>query len=242
VDYAIQAPIVRMKIAQSCTKLFGVIHPLQNKSIRDKTVETMCRRYGVTNSMFLPEVREKVKKTMRDKYGVDYPLQNPIVNAKATATRLARYGVEYPAQSQEIMDRIIGKRIKNQCLENRPQIDGLVFDSGWELEFYIFCKNRGLSVEYHPCSFEYSHNGKTHRYYPDFRVGDKLYEIKGDCFINQDGTWRSPFRREGSTDDEYADECARMEAKRQCILKHGVIIVSRAEMKNLEKVLCDGNV
>lgn len=237
VDSVLKSLDVQDKIHKTCVKRFGVPHPLQDSSILAKTAETMIMRHGVVNSMKLPYVREKSRKTIRARYGVDSPLQSPVIRKKAEATRMERYGFAYPAQDARVMDRIVEKRIRNMRLENRPMADGLVFDSGWELKFYQFCKSKGMDVEYHPCCLEYFFEGKPHRYYPDFRVGDRLYEIKGDCFINKDGTWRSPFRRDGSSDDEYAAECAQMEAKRQCLMANGVVIISCKEMKNLEEVV-----
>lgn len=229
---------VSSKIRKACLERFGVEYPLQNHGILAKAADTLMRRHGVDNSMRIPEVRAKARKTIRERYGVDSPLQNPGIRSKAEATRIERYGVAYPAQDAGTMNRIIRKRVRNMRLENRPAADGLVFDSKWELRFYKFCKSKGLDVEYHPCCFEYSYRGKTHRYYPDFKVGSRLYEVKGDCFINKDGTWRSPFRRDGSSDAEYSAECDQMEAKRQCLVSHGVIVVSSNEMKNLEEIVC----
>ena len=237
-DSVFKNPEVSIKIRKTCLERFGVEHPLQNRSILAKTADTLMRLHGVDSSMKIPEVRAKARKTLQDRYGVDSPLQDPGIRAKAEATRMERYGVAYPAQDAVTMDRIIEKRIRNRRLENRPTADGLVFDSGWELEFYLFCKSKGLDIEYHPCCFEYSYGGKTHRYYPDFKVGSRLYEVKGDCFINKDGTWRSPFRRDGSSDAEYSAECDQMEAKRQCLVSNGVIVVSSNEMKNLEEIVC----
>ena len=237
-DCLANVKIFREKAIATSRMRYGTDYPAQNPMIRSKVDETMKKKYGTSYSTIVPEFREKAVKTLISRYGVDSPLKNPEIRNRARETTMERYGVSYPVQSRTIMDRIIKKRISNRRLENRPQLDGLVFDSSWELKFYSFCKDNNLDVEYHPCCFEYEYNGKQHRYYPDFRVGDKLYEIKGDCFINKDGTWRSPFRREGISDKEYEEECNQIEEKRQCMVRHGVIIVSRDEMRRLGEVVC----
>lgn len=239
--YGVENPFssseVRAKIEKTCIDRFGVPHPLQSKAIYDKTVDSVMERYGVTNSLFVPGVREKVKETMIKRYGVDSPLKNSAVKAKAKRTLMEHYGVDSPTRSPEFLNKAIETRIRNQRLVNKPKEDGLVFDSKWELAFYRFCKSLKLDVEYHPCSIEYEYKGVTHRYYPDFRVGQKLYEVKGDCFIKPDGSWKCPFRRKGVTDDEYADECGLLEAKHGCVVEHGVVVVSRSEMKDLGRIL-----
>lgn len=224
---------IRGKAIATNRKRYGTDYPAQNPSILDKVHDTIRKRYGVTNSLLIPGMRERIRKTMIERYGVESPLQNESLHKKMVQTTRERYGFDYPTQDPDKMDMIISMRIRNQKLENRHKEDGLVFDSGWELRFYQYCKRRGFDVIYHPCCLTYEFNGREFRYYPDFEVNGKLYEIKGDCFINRDGTWRVPFRRKGMSDEEYRRSCDRMEAKRQCIVAHGVIVVSREEMKDL---------
>lgn len=225
------------KFKDTSRKRYGTDYPAQNPLIYAKTKATNIKKFGVTNSMKSPIVRAKAKATLLNRYGVENPLQNPLVWEKAKKTMMERYGVEYPIQNPKIMDSIIEKRICNQRLKNRPRMDGLVFDSRWELLFYKFCKEHGLDVKYHPCYLIYVHDGRKHRYYPDFSVCGKLYEVKGDCFINSDGTWKCPFRKHGMTDEEYAISCSQIDAKRRCVIENGVTVVSRSEMRNLGKIL-----
>jgi hypothetical protein len=97
------------------------------------------------------------------------------------------------------------------------------FDSSWELAVWIYAKDLGINIEREPCVFEYTVDSQTFKYFPDFRFGEKLIEVKGDQFIKKsDGTWKSP--TDSSYDHYY-------EAKRQCALANSV------EIWEKEKVL-----
>jgi hypothetical protein len=63
----------------------------------------------------------------------------------------------------------------------------------------------------------YIYKNKKHNVLPDFKVENKLYEIKGDHFIKDDGTWQCPYNH--LADDMY-------EAKHQCLIKNNVIILT----------------
>lgn len=84
-------------------------------------------------------------------------------------------------------------------MKNNPKCGGLRIGSGhgkmgwykgvycrssWELAWLIYQLEHGQKVE--PCKefFEYRFNGGTHRYYPDFKIGEIYYEIKGQHFDN----------------------------------------------------------
>ena len=63
-------------------------------------------------------------------------------------------------------------------------LDGITFDSSWELAYYIYLRDFGIPFEYHPdIEFPYKideDDTKFKIYHPDFRVHGKLIEIKGD--------------------------------------------------------------
>lgn len=96
--------------------------------------------------------------------------------------------------------------------------------------YYIWLKDNKIDFEYHPnISFKYSYDRKEHKYYPDFKVEDKIIEIKGDQFFNEDGTMRYPyFLKENSEEyKKYINE--RFEAKHQCMLENNVEILKYAD-------------
>ena len=73
-----------------------------------------------------------------------------------------------------------------------------------------------MNFEYQPkICFQYSFNGKNHKYFPDFIVDGKYIEIKGDHFFKEDGTMYNPF--DHTQDGLY-------EAKHQCMVNNNVEI------------------
>lgn len=57
--------------------------------------------------------------------------------------------------------------------------NGIHCDSSWELAFLIYCKDHNITIDRNNVPLEYSFNGKTFKYYPDFIIDGILYEIKG---------------------------------------------------------------
>lgn len=49
----------------------------------------------------------------------------------------------------------------------------------WELAFLVFSRQEGKKIERCPLKFEYYLENEKHTYYPDFMIGDTIYEIKG---------------------------------------------------------------
>lgn len=63
--------------------------------------------------------------------------------------------------------------------------EGIYFDSTYELAFYLYCKIKGIKIERCKEKFEYINSkGERRSYIPDFRMNNKLIEIKG--FANKD--------------------------------------------------------
>ena len=57
---------------------------------------------------------------------------------------------------------------------------GIWCDSSWELAWVIFHLDHGIPFERNSKGFDYEHNGKMRKYYPDFVFSDGQYvEIKG---------------------------------------------------------------
>lgn len=52
-------------------------------------------------------------------------------------------------------------------------------DSSWELAWVVYHLENGFAFERNNEGFEYSFNGKIKKYYPDFIMDGKYYEIKG---------------------------------------------------------------
>lgn len=52
-------------------------------------------------------------------------------------------------------------------------------DSSWELAWVIYNLENGILFERNNIGFNYLNNGSVRKYYPDFKIGDTYYEIKG---------------------------------------------------------------
>ena len=214
----------------------------ENYNNREKAELTCLDRYGVRVSSQNAEIQQKASIAYHlvvfEKFGTEWPMQNETVKAKFKNTMMSNYGstsylssedykkkcielygVENPIQCKKIMDKTRQNYIFNE----------ISFDSAPEIAFFIWLKDNNIQFEYQPnVSFEYMHNGKTHKYFPDFKIGDLFFEVKGDHFF-KNGKMICPFRKKTWTDNEYADVCARYEAKHQCMLKHDIIILKNNE-------------
>lgn len=75
--------------------------------------------------------------------------------------------------------------------------DNIIFDSSWELAFYIYLKDFGIPFEYHPdVSFPYKldeDSDKFKKYYPDFKVHGKYIEIKSNYLAKHQDKYKLEF-------------------------------------------------
>lgn len=175
-----------------------------------KYQETCLERYGTKNSSQNEKVRQKIiqnrSKALYDKYGCNSAGLIKSVQLKIQKTVEERYGVKWSI--------LLASRKK-------LQFNSETFDSIPELAYYIWLTDHHIQFTYHPTlSFPYIHQNKTHYYCPDFLVEQKIVEIKGPQFINNDGTWRDPYVKidTGCT-----------EAKHQCLISMGVKIIFKDE-------------
>lgn len=225
---------------QTIRNRYGVDSTLQIPEVRDKAMatkrknrptdpnnsakamETMRLKYGKAGTLAVPELRQKVKATNLLKYG-DENFTNRTKHKQTVISKygedltlygsegfkqnmLNKYGVENFSQSKEYL---INKKRKFY-------LDGIGFDSFFEVVFYLYHKDLGHTIKHEPCQFVYYYNNRKHVYNPDFRVDGQLYEIKGAHFF-ENGVLINPFDR--SLDGLY-------KAKHDCMKKHSVKIVT----------------
>lgn len=112
------------------------------------------------------------------------------------------------------------------------------FDSKWEFKVYDFLIENKLLFEYQPAiSIPYYCEGTKHYYHPDFLVNGRIYEVKGDHFFKVDESGKevmiNPYRDPEWSDERYAYECAKYEAKHQCMINNGVVILRRKDIKSI---------
>lgn len=175
----------------------------ERSEILEKRKSTNRERYGTDFAQQSDVVKEHYKQNSLQKWGVSNPSRSPIVRAKAEQTCRERYGTNHPS---------------NGCYIYKDQ----TFDSSWELALWIYAEDHNINIEREPISLQYDFNGETHIYYPDFRFGDKLLEIKGPQFFDSTGKMINPFNPDGND---------LMEAKHLAGLAQGVEFWSKKEMQ-----------
>jgi hypothetical protein len=106
------------------------------------------------------------------------------------------------------------------------------------VKVYDFLKSNNIAFEYSPeISLPYEYDGKTFYYHPDFLINGKSYEVKGEQFFKVDESGNevmfNPYRDPEWTDERYAWECGKYEAKHQCMLRNNVVILRESDIRNL---------
>lgn len=182
----------RDSLRRTCEAKYGVSSYFETKTFKEKAIATWTKKYGsqdlvIDNPFEVPSIIKKI----RD---------------KAKQTIIQKYGVENYSQSIEAQKHH----------RARYEYENVFFDSSAELAFWIWCKDTGKTIERSPLKIPYIFNGKTHYYFPDFKVDEKLFEIKGPQFLKDDGTWQNIF-------DHSKDEL--LEAKHQCAIENEVTIL-----------------
>ena len=115
----------------------------------------------------------------------------------------------------------------------------MTFTNSWEFRVYDFLTENHIEFEYQPeISIPYEYKETPHTYHPDFRVGDRIVEVKGDQFfrINEETGKEEmfmPWRKPGMSDEEYRNACEKEEAKHQCMIANNVVILRRKDIDNL---------
>lgn len=200
----------------------------------EKAKQTSLKKYGYENCMQSEHIKQKLKENNFKKYGCEWPLQSNSCKLKLKKKFLEKYGVENFFQLQSVKDKISQTLFQRYGIKH--PINGgyiyndITFDSAPELAFYIWLIDNNIKFEYQPnIQFEYfDENNKRHLYFPDFNIEGQLIEIKGNQFLNEDGTWKNPYDR---------NQDALIEAKHQCLLKNNVKIFYKEQyMKYIKYV------
>ena len=226
VEHALQSDEIKSKFKNTCVDRFGVEYPIQRDDIKERMKITWTERNGGFG--FESDV---VKNSILEKYNVDNASKLDWVKDKKRNTCIKHYGVDNYAKTREC-HKLMHKSYTN------PKYPDMTFGSSWEFLVYEFLLEKHIEFQYQPSiSFEYEYDGKVHTYHPDFMVGDKIFEVKGDNFFRiNESTGKEemylPWKGKLS-DDEYKYMCCLYEAKHQCMLSHNVIILRESDIKNL---------
>lgn len=134
------------------------------------------------------------------------------------------YNLEsFEALNKDAIDNLFNNQHKIESKRRQSYYyDNVYFDSSDELAFYISEKQKGhiLKRNKRELYFEYTFNGKKHKYYPDFTDNNgNIYEVKGNHLINDSGDLINPFSD--------SDDVAKLYlAKSECIKNNKVVIIS----------------
>ncbi|MBR2306039.1 MAG: hypothetical protein IKA48_02405 [Fibrobacter sp.] len=173
---------------------------------REKANQTVIDKYGTVDA-WRDRIQAKVDATKMMRYG-SKTYNN---REKAAFTSLTRYGVKVPIQYKPIGNKA----------HHKYTFHDIKFDSSYDLAYYIWLSDNHIEFEYNPnVQFEYMFDGEIHYYNPDFKVGDKLIELKGRQFFrdkNVNGPMVNPYNH--SLDALY-------EAKHQCMIANKVEIIT----------------
>ena len=198
---------IKSKIKSVINKKYGANYPMQSTLIKAKSRETCLKKYGYTIGSQSSIVKEKAANTCIELYGVKCPLQNSIVRDKTKKTLLRKYGVTHFSQAIEF----------HKLKQAKFRYNNVLFDSSWELAFYIYYVDYNFTVIRTPCSIDYSYEGNEHKYFPDFKIQNRIFEIKGPQFFNEEGKLINPYD---------SSENIRAAAKHKCMLENNVIIIT----------------
>lgn len=185
------------KARQTCLKHYGVENPGQSDICKEKAIKTNLQRYGTVYPNQSVEVKQKIKQTCLDKYGAEYFLVSDYAREKIKQTNMEKYETDNPIKCPEI--RLKGRQtiIQKYGGFNIPKrhfkYDTNYFDSFPELCFFLYHLHNNIPIVREPIEFSFIFEGKTWHYYPDFAVDNQIYEIKGDQFLAEDGTWWCPY-------------------------------------------------
>ena len=149
------SPATKKKAAETNLANIGVKYPAQNKQVYEKVQASKLKKYG-------------------NKVGDSRKLRlhfTPEMYEKSRTTCMLKHGVPNGGASEQAHEKMFRKY----------RYDGKAFDSAPELAYYIWLKDNGISFTYNGVQgLKYKYGSCEFTYFPDFKVGNQLIEIKGD--------------------------------------------------------------
>lgn len=233
---------IKCKICYKICKTFGGLSSHIIKSHKDLTIEEYYNKYLKKDDLegICPEcghktgfirlskgfhkycscicagkdnnVLEKRKETCLNKYGVDNTGKLPHALGAGLRAYYKKTGLINPAQD------------KNNIKKGRQKYEynNIMFDSSWELCYFIWLKDNNINFEYHPqVKFTYNYDGKEHYYFVDFCVNGIYQELKSPQFFDKNGTFINPYDKNNS--ELY-------KAKYNCMIDNNVQIIKNCDI------------
>ena len=213
-------PDSKNKVFETTIEHFGAIG-FASKKIKKKQVDTLKARYGVETYSQTSEFAKKYIETVTKRFGCSHPCKTLEVQQKIKQTNLSKYGFENCMQNLFVRHRSISNKHRGKY-----KYEGEIFDSTWEIAYYIWLSDNKIEFKYHPdVDITYEYNGHMCIYKPDFIVNGELHEIKGNHFFSNKqitGELVCPYN---------AMMNGKMSAKYKCMKKHNVKILLHDDVK-----------
>lgn len=202
-----------------------------------KSFEEYLKIRGITEEEFHKERYECILKSLSEKYGKEITNINQIPNWKEKVQECWKN--KTVEELNEIVDKARKTLFENYGVYNAGDLvryqklhyNGVIFDSSWELMVYLYLQDNNIPFEFHKKGFYFNYDceGKKCRYYPDFIINNKIYEVKGGQYYDKNGIMINPY---DSTDK-------RPQYKQKLMEKLGVIVIKEKDMdkyiKNFKK-------
>lgn len=179
---------------------------LQSKEIRTKISNTLSNYFNNSNNS------AQIKKQISDK--VTEYFKNP--------------------KNREKTSKATIKAINEGKLNVKYKYDSNVFQSSYELCFYVYLKDHNITNFYHNTtdSFEYTVDDEIKTYIPDFKVFNTYVELKGLQFFenkNSNNKMICPYHYRNDTKEIIEKRNRIYEAKHQCMIKNHVKIITNCD-------------
>jgi len=236
VEYSSQAEIVKEKTKKTNLERYGNEYAVASNIVRKKAKETNLERYGSETPF--PFNCNKLNEIIKEKYNVDNISQLDEIKIKKEESCLKHFGVSNPSYSKEVLSKIENTLYQRYGVKHPLQYrefqlktkskyiyEDINFDSSWELIFWLYNKevlNNNITRILDPLIYYY--NDEEFKYFPDFKIDDKIYEIKGDHFFNDEGILIDPW-----DNSEYGNGKAK--AKYDCMLENHITILRGNDIK-----------
>lgn len=205
-DSPLSNPEIRNKAQDTYFNKTGYLHQSKNPEVREQIKNTLLKRTGFEYPFQNKDTIKKAQDTYFNKTGFYHALDNPNVWEKIKENNKNNYGVEFSTQRLEVKEKIVKSHKKHFGYNNYVQsplakpgkhtyfYNNILFDSSWELAYYIWLTDNNIFFVYHPeISFKYyTADNKLHFYKPDFLVKDKYVEIKSDYLVNENCLFKIP--------------------------------------------------
>lgn len=106
-------------------------------------------------------------------------IPHPFDNQKFGSNKTGHSNETKLKLSRIAKDRKLGGKIEGSGRGKKGRYKGIFCDSSWELAFVVWCKDNNLDIKRCKEKRKYVFDGVEKIYYPDFIVGDIVFEIKG---------------------------------------------------------------